>query len=141
MRLAIPAFALALAACAPPPAVDTDVAVVDSTSSERFRRRSDVITERELAATDAANLHDAIQQLRPRFLQRRGESSLVRSEGTSVVVYIDDARAGNPDILGTVHPSEVREVRYLDGPSASSRYGLNHGGGAILVYRKRGGSR
>lgn len=138
MKVAIPAFALVLAACAPPSTVKEDAAA-DGAPGERFRRRSDVISERELAATSTPNLYDAIQQLRPRFLQRRGESSITRREGTIVVVYIDDVRAGSPESLRSVHPSEVLEVRYLDGPSASSRYGLNHGGGAIVVQRKRGG--
>lgn len=142
MKIILPLAWLLMAGCAPPPqTVNNDIAVSDSSAAEpRFRRRSDVIVERELAMSDATSLEDAIQQLRPRFLQRRGASSLNRVEGTIVVVYIDDARAGTPDILRSIHPTEVREVQYLDGPSASARYGLNHGGGAILVYRKRGGS-
>lgn len=141
MKIILPFALLAIAGCAPPQAISTDIAVADSSdAAPRFRRRSDVIVERELAMSDATTLEDAIQQLRPRFLQRRGQSSLNSVEGTLVVVYIDDARAGTPDILRSIHPTEVREVQYLDGPSASARYGLNHGGGAVLVYRKRGGS-
>ena len=141
MKIATPFLLLIIAGCAPPQPISDDLAVSDGTeAAPRFRRRSDVIVERELAMSDAINLQDAIQQLRPRFLQRRGDSSLNRVEGTMVVVYIDDARAGTPDILRSIHPTEVREVQYLDGPSASARYGLNHGGGAVLVYRKRGGS-
>lgn len=141
MKIILPFALLTIAGCAPPQAISTDIAVADSSdAAPRFRRRSDVIVERELAMSDATTLEDAIQQLRPRFLQRRGQSSLNSVEGTLVVVYIDDARAGSPDILRSIHPTEVREVQYLDGPSASARYGLNHGGGAVLVYRKRGGS-
>ena len=134
MKIILPFALLAIAGCAPPQAISTDIAVTDSSdAAPRFRRRSDVIVERELAMSDATTLEDAIKQLRPRFLQRRGQSSLNSVEGTLVVVYIDDARAGSPDILRTIHPTEVREVQHLDGPSASARYGLNHGGGAILV--------
>ncbi len=141
MKITTPFLFLIIAGCVPPQPISDDLAVSESTeAAPRFRRRSDVIVESELAMSDATTLQDAIQQLRPRFLQRRGSSSLNRVEGTMVVVYIDDARAGTPDILRSIHPTEVREVQYLDGPSASARYGLNHGGGAVLVYRKRGGS-
>lgn len=127
-------------ACAPPPAAEPAATPADGeVATTPGRRRADVISQQELLASNAANLSEAIQQLRPRFLQRRGESSLNMSEGLGAVVYIDDSRAGSADVLKTLHPGEVREVRYLDGPQASARFGINHGGGAILVYRRRGG--
>lgn len=102
-------------------------------------RRADVIVEQELRGTTATNLHEAIAQLRPRFLQQRGKTTGQNVEASTVVVYIDGSRAGGVQELRSIHPSEVREVRYLDGPQASARFGDRHGGGAILVSRKRGG--
>lgn len=139
VRTIIAGVTIALACAAPTPAPESGAAPAEGEAATTARRRSDVISQQELMASSATNLAEAIQQLRPRFLQRRGESSLNMTEGLGVVVYVDDSRAGSADVLRTLHPGEVREVRYLDGPQASARFGINHGGGAILVYRKRGG--
>lgn len=110
----------------------------EAASAARIQRRATVISEQELTASDATNLSEAISQLRPRFLQRRGETSVGNPDGSGTVVYLDDTRIGGIEELRAIHPSDVREVRYLDGPQASARYGMNHGGGAIMVYRKSG---
>jgi hypothetical protein len=130
MRSFFAALALiASSGCASAPPANTE-------TGARTQRRADVIAEDELRRSDAVNVLEAIRQLRPRFLQQRGDASINARSGMQVVVYIDDMRAGQLEVLESLHPTEVREIRHLDGPQASARFGLNHGGGAILVYRR-----
>ena len=76
-----------------------------------------------------ANLsaYDAVQRLRPRWLQLRG--------GTDIppVVFLDGSNMGGPETLRTIQASSVREMRYRDGRDATTRYGTGYGGGVIEV--------
>jgi hypothetical protein len=128
-RVLLGALLAAVAGCASPSAGDDAAGI---------RRSATLITREELLTSPVVNLFDAIQQLRPRFLMQRGESSINFEAGTRTVVYVDGSRAGYAEVLQSIHPGEVFEVRYLDGPQATARFGLNHGGGAILVVRNRG---
>lgn len=121
-----------------PSAVADSAAARADEGATAAARRSDVIGTAELRDVDAANLYEAVLQLRPRFVRQRGMASVNLNKGNEIVVYIDNNRAGGVAVLQEMHPSEAAEVRYLDGPQASARFGMNHGSGAILVTRKRG---
>jgi hypothetical protein len=50
------------------------------------------------------------------------------------VVYIAGVRQqGGPAVLRQVRFGDVREIQYLGGVDATTRYGTDHAGGAILV--------
>ncbi|MGH7446417.1 MAG: hypothetical protein ACRELT_02580, partial [Longimicrobiales bacterium] len=83
--------------------------------------------------------HDVVQRLRPRWLiARAGDRSIGMSTG--VVVYQDQALLGDVDTLRQLGPSAAYELRYLDGPTASSTLpGLGSGrhvAGAIIVLTR-----
>lgn len=121
-----------------------------------------LITEAELAKTQADNVYDAIVKLRPDFLRGRGENasfvqqSVPKSPGdpgstaaasssagsaalttaNPVMVYKDNVRMGGVDDLRQIQPATIREIRYLPGSEASIRFGTNNSSGAILITSK-----
>ena len=133
-------FALLLAAVAIVPigcASKTGGAAATQQSSSRPRTSRDVITAEELATIDAQTALQAVQRLRPNFLQTRGGASMsVNSGPVNVVVYVDQTRMGGPNTLSQIPVTEVREIRYLNATDATQRYGTGHGAGAIIVTRK-----
>lgn len=117
---------LALTACAQP-----------SGTQRTVTRDPHLITLEELANVDAANLFDAVNRLRPQFLRSRGVTSLQDPSPQTAVVYLDGQRVGRIEFLERMSPLGVFSVRYMPPVDASSRYGLNHEGGAILVSTRR----
>jgi hypothetical protein len=85
----------------------------------------------EIRASSAATAYDAVAALRPEWLTRRGRVS-VRSAG-ELVVYVDGMRQGGVTSLRSIRATDVFQMEYLDGPSATVRFGTGHGGGVILV--------
>ena len=49
------------------------------------------------------------------------------------VVYIDDVPSGGLEALQRISSLSILEIRFLAARDASTRFGLNHAGGAILV--------
>jgi hypothetical protein len=80
-------------------------------------------------------LFDLISRVRPEWLRKRPGTAL---QGTlDVVVYRDDVRAGGPETLKDIRLDIVDSARFLTGPEATGRFGLNHPHGAILVSTHR----
>ena len=80
-------------------------------------------------------LFDLVSRVRPQWLTKRPGTSLQGQ--TDVVVYRDDIRAGGPEALKEIRLDIVDSVRFLAGPEATGRFGLNHQHGAILVSTHR----
>lgn len=99
-------------------------------------RNPDVITAAELERSGDITARQAIERLRPRFLRMRGPSSLQNADADRLIVYVDNARIGGVEVLEQVHAFEIREIRYLSAPDATSRYGTGHSGGVIAIARK-----
>ena len=95
----------------------------------------DVITSEELNGIDVQNAYQAVQRLRPNFLQTRGNVSITQG-AQPVVVYVDETRMGGPSALQQIPIAEVKEIRYLNSSDATQRYGTGHTSGAIVVLRK-----
>jgi hypothetical protein len=110
-----------------------------SSSPGTPRRVGDLITRAELDNAQAPDLHQAIQRLRPNWLHSRGPVSLQSPDAGNVLVYLDDTRLGGIETLSNLQPAEVLEVRRLSAADATSRWGVGHAGGAILVRRLVGG--
>ena len=49
------------------------------------------------------------------------------------VVYVDGTRRGGPEELRVLRADQIAEMRFMSALDATTRYGLNHDGGAILV--------
>lgn len=133
-----PVYLLALAATLFAPACASSPAAASSeTQAARPRRDPNRITAEELATVDVQNALQAVQRLRPQFLQTHGGGSTSITRGPQdVVVYVDQTRMGGPRALADIPITEVSEIQYLNGPDATQRYGTGHGAGAIIVTRK-----
>lgn len=54
-----------------------------------------------------------------------------------VVEWFDNTRMGGVDFLYQISAMDVESMQHLNAAEASSRFGLNHTGGAILVVTRR----
>jgi hypothetical protein len=101
----------------------------NATTSSRSPRN--IITKAQITEHGFINAYDAVESLRSTWLRARGPDSLNRP--TEVLVYIDDNRLGGVLTLKQVAASQILEIRFVDGLSATARWGLDHGQGVIQV--------
>jgi hypothetical protein len=103
------------------------------TNSRTSMRRLDrtVITRDEMLKGNYTSLYDAVAALRSMWLQPRGPDSFTNP--SIVWVYVDGARVGDVSVLKEMQPRLVNSVRFYDGPSATTRWGVDNGSGVIHV--------
>lgn len=77
-----------------------------------------VLTAEEIAATRVANAYEAVERLRPRWLQIRAPRSI--SAQTEIVVYMNRSYLGGPEVLRQFTSSSIARLRYLDGTTAAA---------------------
>lgn len=99
------------------------------------RADEDVITTEELEQASDLDLFTLIDRLRPRWLRARQERTFTGE--TRVAVFVDGVRRGNAGTLRSIRTVTVEEVRYLNARDATTMYGPDMGGGAILVFTRR----
>jgi len=99
-----------------------------------FRNRN-VITydEISMSRTGGASAYDLIQRLRPEYLRSRGTSSLNNPIPVTAVVYVDEVRFGQIESLRALSTEQIREIHYINASDATTRFGTDHVGGAILI--------
>ena len=137
MKILSSALVLVLAAVSLGACASSSGGAAATQQSSRPRPSRDVITAEELASIDAQTALQAVQRLRPNFLQTRGGASMSITQGpVNVVVYVDQTRMGGPNTLSQIPVTEIREIPYLNATDATQRYGTGHGAGAIIVTRK-----
>jgi hypothetical protein len=95
--------------------------------------RSDrnIISQAQIKEHGFITAYDAVEALRSTWLRTRGTNSL--NKPTEVLVYIDDNRLGGVLTLKQVTTSQIIQIRFVDGLTATARWGLDHGQGVILV--------
>ena len=111
------------AACAPHNA---------GTAAPSTRTRNTLLAE-EIKGVSVSTAYDAVIRLRPSWLRNRGPISVQQPNAGQVVAYVDGLRVGGADALARVPASAVVQIEYLSGPDATTRFGMGHDGGAILV--------
>jgi hypothetical protein len=94
--------------------------------------RREVLTAAEIVAARVTDVYQAVSQLRPEFLRRRGETMLAYP-ASAVQVYVDDLPFGTSDALRLIPLDQVRLIRYISPVEADLRFGGRHPAGAILV--------
>lgn len=108
--------------------------VVACSSGPRTRntaREQRLISTAEIDAVRYASAFEVVQALRPQWLQTRGRTSFNQRE--SVKVYLDDSLLGEPESLRQITSRSIASIRFMDGNEATTRWGLDHGHGAIIV--------
>lgn len=96
-----------------------------------------VLTAAEISMSGAATAHDAIAQLRPEYLRARGIATLSARDPQGPVVYVDNTQHGAIETLRSISAQSVALIEYLSAGDATTRFGTDHTGGAILVFTKR----
>lgn len=104
-------------------------------------RQQDVISESEITsrATDASNALQIVQKLRPQMLRSRGLVSPndMTGEASMPKVYVDNVNYGNIESLANINAAQVKEIKFIKGPDATTTWGTGHMGGVILVTTKK----
>ena len=85
-----------------------------------------------------STVYDAIEGLRSNWLNTRGTDSF--NNPSVVRVYLDNVSLGDKETLRTIAVSSIAYVRWYDGVTATSRWGLNHGAGVIYVSTRPDGA-
>lgn len=93
----------------------------------------DVISAEQLREMDDLSAYRAIQRLRPQWLRARGRSSIENQSAEGVRVYVDDVRQSGVESLRTLQVIDLEEIRFLDAREATTRFGIDHGNGAIAI--------
>lgn len=99
--------------------------------------KPNLITRDEIVAVmaDNDNAYDVIKRLRPAFLRTRGVSTMGGSSEPALVVYLDMMRVSGRSTtqLRAISAAQIRSIEYLNGIDATTRFGTDHGAGAILI--------
>lgn len=109
-----------------------------SSAGNGTRRSGDPnrLTVEELERSSQLDVFSAIRQLRPRWLTQRTPATFAGS--TLVAVIVDGIRQnGSAEVLRSIPVNTVQEVRYLSAADATTQYGTDMAGGAIVVQTKR----
>jgi hypothetical protein len=91
-------------------------------------RDPNLISTEELLTQRAVDCYRAIEQLRPQWRRRRA--------GESPQVYVNGSRRGALSELRTFQTDDIREIRFINGPDATTRWGTGHRAGVIELITR-----
>jgi hypothetical protein len=92
-----------------------------------------VITQEMIGDPSNENAYTIVERLRPRWLSPRTQGTLVSSDPSFPEVYLDGVRYGPIDTLYRISGTMIARIEFMSGLDATTRFGLGHDGGAILV--------
>jgi hypothetical protein len=111
-----------------------------STKASKQTTNPNIITREEIIASNANNLHDVVQRLRPQWLRTPAPTGALSGMNTVILVFQDQMNLGGPDALRQLGPELAYELRYVDGVRASAMLpGITnnqHVEGVIIVSTK-----
>jgi hypothetical protein len=101
-------------------------------------RNRNVLLLDEIAGSRSlgATAYDVISQMRPEYLRNRGTVSIKNNTQATAVVYVDGTKYGDLESLRNVSAEHIFRIDYLSASDATTRYGTDHVGGAILITTK-----
>jgi hypothetical protein len=80
------------------------------------------------------NAFTIVQRFRPRWLSPRTQGTIANPEPSFAQVYVDDVRFGPIDTLYRIDGTQIERIEYMSGLDATTRFGIGHDGGAIMVW-------
>ena len=98
----------------------------------KVRADRQLLTRDAILATQYTNMYDVILALRGNWLRTR-TAETVQGRNSTVQVYLDNQHLTGADELRSIAPTNIETVRYYDPIQASSRWGMDHGAGAIYI--------
>ena len=125
---------LASAACASGGAKSSSSPAPQTAASSRPQRGggTNTLTADEISNAHIPNVFDLVSSLRPRWLQTRGVDSFQKP--SEIQVYLGTTRMqGGVSALRELSSLGITKIEFVDGITASARWGLDHGAGAIVV--------
>lgn len=92
------------------------------------------LTREEIVSAGATNLYDAVQRLRPRWLEVRAPRSIVGMD-TGVAVVVDRTYVGDQEELKRMGVEVAASMQYMTGSRAWAEFALPRGHieGVIVV--------
>lgn len=124
VRPAVVAWLLGVTACA--------------TAAQGPRRSSNLITRQELESVQVSNAYDAVQRLRPQWLNRPTAATLMPG-GNPILVYVDHHQMGNLEELRSLAIDQIEQMEFVSARDATTRYGTGHPSGIIEITTRQGG--
>lgn len=109
------------------------VAACATASSGGSGRSTNELLREEILQLQVVTAYQAVERARPQWLNSRASPTPTSPDGAEPVVYIDGIRAGDLGELVQIRADVVVRMEYMRPSDATSRYGTNHQGGAILV--------
>lgn len=98
----------------------------------------DLIGNWELQELADYNALDAIRRLRPAWLRAGTRPAIAVGQTSSYPrVHLNGVPLGSINELEEIDARDVREMRFLNGPDASTRFGTGYVNGAILITLER----
>lgn len=100
----------------------TATGCASSGNGTTVRRDSRSLTPEEIATVPVTNLYEAIERLRPRWLEMRDVRSIGggASGGGQIVVFLNNSYVGGPETLRQFQAHQIVRIRYLDAAQASA---------------------
>ena len=90
-----------------------------------------LITKEQIADSRFQTAYDAVEALHSNWLQTRGTDSF--QTPSQVKVLLDNTELGGTSTLRDITTRSVSWIRFYDGLSAQSRWGIGHSAGVIYV--------
>lgn len=121
-------------ACARPP---SNFDMLDTpTSAPRW---AEVLTAEEITDTKAEEVtaYDAVSRLRPNWLAAHGVTSFTKQGTAYAIVYMDDQKYGDLNMLKNFKAFQVAEMRYYDFTQAGARFGVAAGSGGVIEVKSK----
>lgn len=91
------------------------------------------LTRANLMGTGMADLYDAIERLRPRWLKERG--STFGGSNRFARVFLNGFSYGDLDFLRQIQVLDVSDVSFLSAADAATRFGTPAGTGGVILVR------
>ena len=96
-----------------------------------------IISEYELRQSDAQTAYEAVQRLRPNFLNYQPQTTVRNPNPPVPVVYLDEQFAGDLSALNHMLTSQIENIRFYRSSDAMIKYGMDRTGGVISVTSKK----
>ena len=106
-------------------------------TSNAPQAQRDVITEEEIASSNAINAYEVVQKLRANFLSDRGKTTILGRSSSKPTVYVDGVQFGDIQSLRSISATVVQSIRLFRAYEAEQRYGNGVMGGVIEVTTKK----
>jgi len=131
-RLVSSAFILAATACA------SSSNGATGTGGSGGSTNPNVLSGAEIASSSwsQASIYEAVQRLRPTYLQSRGRAGNVPGAG-DILASIDGGPLNPVETLRSLNAGQVREVRYLSASDAAQRFGVRANSGAVILVLQK----